>query len=293
MSREIPSVLIGMPHLGPCGLSENWMLRHVGDVHWNLICSGLGKRSRFITDESGNRLYASFVRVTWTSSKPLSAINESDELRGSTSMVRCGENIFISETQLSIADALISLRLVSMFSRREHNTSNKRLLLSAPVIPLNCPIKDIEEVPSFVVQHRLLRNAALPVHQFGDVEFDTAAQADWSFEYQINGYMDFNGANLLYFASYPTIADICVSRTDLVSSRGSFDWFVIGCPPIGRDIFYYGNANITETINCALAPKSGVAGLEAYSVDLFRSSDGARISKQFVLRQNVAHAHRN
>jgi probable biosynthetic protein (TIGR04098 family) len=286
MYFDIPPMLIGMPQLGPYGLSENWMLRHIGDVHWNLICTGLGKRSRDITDEGGNRLYASFIRVTWTASKPLSAINESEELRGLTKMVRCGENIFISNTELRVADTLISLRLVSMFSRREKGGSNERLLPGAPVVPPNCGIEDIEEIPPFVEQHRLLRNATVDVHKFCDVDFGTGAQAEWSSEYKINGYQDFNGANLLYFASYPTIADICLSRADPTGSPAWFDWFITHCAPIGRDIFYYGNANLAETISCSFAPKAGGLGLDAYSVNMFRSSDGNCIGKQFVLRRS-------
>lgn len=284
MHYDIPSMIIGMPQLGPYGLSENWMLRYVGDVHWSRICAGLGKRSRDITDECGNRLYASFIRVTWTASKPLSAIAESEELHGSMNMVRCGENIFISDTELVAADTRISLRLVSMFSRREKDGSNERLFPGAPIISESCAIKDAEQIPSFVAEHRLLRNATIRVHKFGNIEFDTVAQAGWSSQYEINGYQDFNGANLLYFASYPTIADICLSRTDLISSRRWFDWFVVRCAPIGRDIFYYGNANLTEAISCSFSPKSGVGELEAYSVDMFRSSDGNCIGKQFVLR---------
>jgi len=62
MRREIGS-LLSHASTRPYGLSENWLLRHLGDLHWQIICDALGKASRDIQDEQGSRLYASFVRV--------------------------------------------------------------------------------------------------------------------------------------------------------------------------------------------------------------------------------------
>src|SRR5262245_39309462 len=131
MRISIGPLAIGMPQLGPYGLSENWLLRHLGDLHWRMICDALGSRSADITDEHVNRLYAAFVRVTWTASAALSEFCESDELSGEMDMVRCGEGIFVSETTLSVIEQTIWVRMASIFSRRKNDGENE-LLPSVP-----------------------------------------------------------------------------------------------------------------------------------------------------------------
>src|SRR4026208_1904067 len=96
MRFESPVMMVGMPQLGPYGLSENWLLRHFGDIHWRLISESLGTRSADLFDEDGNRLYASFIRVTWTATRPLSAFCESDDFRSVTSILRHRTGIYVS-----------------------------------------------------------------------------------------------------------------------------------------------------------------------------------------------------
>ena len=283
--QPLEPITLGMPQLGPYGLSENWLLRHLGDGHWGIICEALGRHSRDMVDKDGSRLYASFARVCWTSTLPLSKYRESDGLTGWVEMVRCGDGVFLSTVNLSgTAGGAISARLGSIFTRRE-GTSNDRLLASAPVIFDNCAIPDVEVTPRFIEEHRLLRAGKSTLHRFMNLDFDTGADAGEAVNYQINGYQDFNGANLLYFASYPTIADICASRTRYVAEQFGFSEFVTGSAPIGRDIFYFGNANLGDWITCTFALNNApLVGL-ATRVDLFRTRTGTCIGKQFVVRE--------
>lgn len=283
MRRDIGPLLIGMPQLGPYGLSENWLLRHLGDLHWQMICEALGELSRDVRDEQGNRLYASFIRVKWTATRPLARFGESDTLRGAIKMVRYGEGLFDSETTLEVADAALSVRMASLFSRREEQDSNDRLLPAVPAIPAGCQIADLELVPDFVSDHRRLRTARLATLELRGEKFDLADPATDTVRYPINGYFDFNGANLLYFASYPTIADICMSRSKLAQSAG-FRRFVTDFSPLGRDVFYFGNADLDDAIDCALAPCSTDAPQLHARIDMTRVSDGQLIARQFVLR---------
>lgn len=278
-------ITIGMPQLGPCGLSENWLLRHLGDVHWQIICNALGRQSRDMIDVAGNRLYASFVRVCWSSTVPLSAYRESTQLHGSTEMIRCGDGIFLSTSSLLGSEGgAISARLASLFTRRE-GTENDRLLASAPPIFDTCPIPDIGAAPPFLDAHRLLRAGKTAEHLFMNFVFDTTQPVFETASYRINGYQDFNGANLLYFASYPTIADICASRTRYVTDEFGFARFVTGSSPLGRDIFYFGNANLGDSISCGFSLGATDAVAFSMQVDMSRGEGGALISKQFVVRQ--------
>jgi probable biosynthetic protein (TIGR04098 family) len=283
--RDLEPVTIGMPQMGPYGLSENWLLRHLGDVHWQIICEALGRHSRDMVDREQHRLYASFARASWTSTVPLSRYRESEGLTGWIEMVRYGDGMFVSTASLFGAEGgAITTRLASIFTRREGLT-NDRLLASAPVIFDDCAIPDAGTTPRFVEEHRLLRGGKSPVHSFMNLRFETDTETEEATNYQINGYQDFNGANLLYFASYPTIADICASRTHYVAEQIGFTEFVTKSSPIGRDIFYFGNANLGDWITCAFQiNNTALLGLAA-RVDLFRTKTSVCIGKQFVVRE--------
>jgi probable biosynthetic protein (TIGR04098 family) len=283
MRRDIGPLLIGMPQLGPYGLSENWLLRHVGDLHWQMICEGLGELSRDIRDEQGHRLYASFIRVMWNATEPLSRFGESDSLSGTIKMVRYGDGLFDSETTLEVASASLSVRMASLFSRREKEDSNEKLLPATPPIPAGCAIPDLELVPQFVSDHRLLRTGRLARLGLRGETFDVAEAPAEALRYPINGYFDFNGAHLLYFASYPTIADICLSRSKTASSIG-FERFVTQFSPVARDVFYFGNADLNDAIDCALVSHADGAKRLRCRADMTRASDGMLIARQFVLR---------
>jgi probable biosynthetic protein (TIGR04098 family) len=148
--QELNPITLGMPQLGPYGLPENWLLRHLGDVHWQIICDSLGRRSRDMVDQDNNRLYASFARVRWTSTVPFSKFRESDSLDGWVEMVRSGDGVFLSTASLFGSEGgTISAQLASIFTRREGD-SNDRLLASAPVIFDDCAIPDmfvVRELP--------------------------------------------------------------------------------------------------------------------------------------------------
>jgi probable biosynthetic protein (TIGR04098 family) len=283
MRREIGPLLISMPQLGPYGLSENWLLRHLGDLHWQVICDALGELSRDIRDEQGNRLYASFIRVTWAASQQLSGFGESSSLHGWMEMVRYGDGLFDSNTRLQVADAWISVRMASLFSRREKENSNERLLPASPLLPVECAIPDMEVMPDYLTEHRLLRTERLASLELQGEKFELADPPIETVRYPINGYFDFNGANLLYFASYPTIADICLSGSEAARSVG-FERFVTQCSPTGRDVFYFGNANLDDSIDCAITSGRKVGNRTRCRVDMFRTSDRMCISRQFVLR---------
>lgn len=282
--RDLEPITIGMPQMVPYGLSENWLLRHLGDVHWQIICDGLGRRSRDMIDVDGNRLYASFVRVCWTSTVPLSSYKESDTLTGSMAMVRFGDGVFISSARLAGSEGgAISAKMASVFTRREGAT-NDRLVASAPALFDACPIPAVDFAPAFVEQHRLLKAVRLSEHSFMNTTFDTTSPTDEEIEYETTGYYDFNGASLLYFASYPTIAEICASRSRFVAEQFGFERFVKRSAPIGRDIFYFGNANPGDRISCGFALQHIDFSSLAVRVELTRAATGALIGRQFLVR---------
>jgi hypothetical protein len=54
----------GMMHLSPNGLSEQWLLRHLGDRHWDLIAAAVGQEGIAFRDADGAQVYAAFCATS-------------------------------------------------------------------------------------------------------------------------------------------------------------------------------------------------------------------------------------
>ena len=55
---------LGMMHLSPNGLSEQWLLRHLGDRHWDLIAAAVGQEGIAFRDADGAQVYAAFCATS-------------------------------------------------------------------------------------------------------------------------------------------------------------------------------------------------------------------------------------
>ena len=68
-------------------------------------------------------------------------------------------------------------------------------------------------------------------------------------DFEPSPYTDFNGAKMLYFASYPIISDIIIRK--IINKKKIFnlkkDWAQL-TSTVKRDIFYYGNLNLGEKL---------------------------------------------
>ena len=65
---------LNMPQMALGGLSESWLFKELGDIHWRLITRGLGTPSHEIADANGERLYATFTRFGRTPARGLPPI---------------------------------------------------------------------------------------------------------------------------------------------------------------------------------------------------------------------------
>ena len=122
------SFTLNMPQLFLGGLSENWFLKEIGDMHWHLISSGYGTSSGELTDSSGDRLYASFVRIKWNCDTPLSAFIENSEFELTSQLSRYGNKMIFSDGKSISAHDIINFEMMSVFSSRSatDNTSLKK-----------------------------------------------------------------------------------------------------------------------------------------------------------------------
>ena len=73
-------VQVGMPQMALGCLSENWLLKELGDLHWETLCSSLQRSSNDLVDSQDRRLYATFVRIGFELDGTLKDFPEGDEL---------------------------------------------------------------------------------------------------------------------------------------------------------------------------------------------------------------------
>lgn len=249
-AMERRSLSVNMPQMAMAGLSESWLLKELGDMHWTMITSGLGSPSSALKDGGGNRLYATFTRIGYSLRKPLSAIGEDSDLDLTGTISRFGAGTFISDITLRHELAAGEARLMSNFSRRGE-ANNTSLLKGQPTIPPNCPIPDVP-LPPFVSEYR-------------DLRAKTPAAPLFETEYDIIPFHDINGVGLLYFASYPIISDICSLRYSSEYSEQS---------TVSRDIYYFANADIKDRIVFRIHKWEQSETLLDMETSLSRESDG-------------------
>jgi len=222
---------LNMPQMAMGGLSESWLFREMGDIHWALITEGLGEPSSMLADANGARLYPTFTRISFRSTVPLTGYRENDLLEASGSIARYGASYFFSDIRLEAGDRHIEARLMSTFTKRAAEESNAALLKGQPVIRPDCPIAVLDEQPAFAAAFREHRAA-------------NERPADFETDYTLQPNYDLNGVRLLYFAAYPMIADLCEARAHPDPVEWHMDRSVIA-----RDIFYAANCDLHDRIH--------------------------------------------
>lgn len=220
---------INMPQMATGGLSESWLFKELGDLHWSMITEGLRTPSAQIVDGNGERLYATFTRIR-LETEPLRRFGENDPLSIEGGMSRYGGGIFTSQIKGASSNSkTISAQTMSSFAKRGEHSSNRGLLKGQPVVPENCPISALAEKPDFAGEYGKVRRE-LPT---GTPLFEC--------EYEVNPYHDINGVGLVYFAAYPIIADTCAlgffGRPQAMQTS-----------TVMRDVFYFSNADANDTL---------------------------------------------
>ena len=242
---QIQNIEVNMPQMALNGLSENWLFKHCGNLVWQNICEGAGQKSRDLVDFEGRRLYSTFFAISARYSVPLSAVGENDEFRVTTAVSRFGNSYFHGTVTLENDAARLSLQLLTAFVVRIEEGSNN-LKMSEPASGVLFRHDCLDKAPELLVQAQRTRGGKLASYDLGGFHIDlggteTLVQGS----YRPSPYTDFNGANLLYFAAYPTIFDTMERRLimDHVLVPGAGDWAMAGST-VARDIFYFGNLDL-------------------------------------------------
>lgn len=248
---------VEMPQMAVGGLSESWLFKELGDLHWALITRSLNTQSSAIRDGVGDRLYATFVRVRMNADRPFSSFTENERLDIDARIARYGAGVFVSQATAMGAETTITADIVSSFSKRGEASENTQLLKGQPLIPPGCSIPELERSPDLLAGHRARRAGMV-------------TDALFSCEYTLQPYHDLNGVGLLYFAAYPVISDLCALR---FADRGN-RW-AVETSTLSRDICYFGNCNLDDRIIYRLHRFEEIDGALVIENTLWRVSDGA------------------
>jgi probable biosynthetic protein (TIGR04098 family) len=259
---------LNMPQMALGGLSESWLFKEIGDLHWSLITTGLHTPSSRLADASGNRLYATFTRFQLSSTAPLAAYRENERITIEGKASRYGAGMFFSNVTVAGDARSARARVMSSFSRYGEAGANTSLLKGQPEIPDTCDIPCLADLPEFAQDYRARRAQQLAAPLF-------------ECEYDIIAPHDINGVGLLYFAAYPIINDICATR---YAGRA----FATASSTRDRDVFYFANSDPDETLLFRLHRWEASDGAVTMEASLSRKSDGAPMAYVLTSKERIA-----
>jgi probable biosynthetic protein (TIGR04098 family) len=268
---ELPAaprrIRIGMPHLDAGGLSENWLLRHSGDLVWEAIARRLGVASDELRGPAGERLYPTVLALRARYAGTLAAVGENDVFEASVEVLPCGRATAHGRIGARAGRARLDLELLTAFAFRD-GTRAAPLRMAAPAAHLAARWKPLGPEPALAGLARAARRGERVDDAFSG-PFLAAATATreplGAVAHEPSPYGDYNGAGLLYFASYATLADTAeraLVRRLRLSPRPGRDW-ALAASALRRDVFFYENLPLGEPLRAelrafALGPGPGV-----------------------------------
>jgi probable biosynthetic protein (TIGR04098 family) len=250
---------LNMPQMAQSGLSEAWLFKELGDIHWELITRGLKTPSSELKDAAGDRLYATFTRFQLDSNAPMAAYRENEAITIDARISRYGAGMFFNDVTVQGDGKAASLRIMSSFSKFGARGANTSLLKGQPDVPPDCPIPVLAELPAFARDYRERRGSALAPPLF-------------TTEYEIVPVHDINGVGLLYFAAYPVIDDICAAR---YAGRDAFGQL----STTTRDVCYFANCDPHERLIYRLHRFEPDGDQVVLDASLSRKSDDALMAR--------------
>jgi len=300
ISNQLVGVVhnLGMPQMLCGAISERWLFKEAGDLHWRMLTADLGTPSNELADESGERLYASFIRIRMESTVPLTSFEENETLAVSGELSRFGDKRLFSQIAFEGKNGAIKFELATVFVTRA--TSNKSLSRATPQQLGRAKSKELSDVPTFGQGYQRVKRLALdgtppteaPLLELARQPFDWTENASDTVSYVVNPFYDFNGASLLYFASYPRIHDVCEReifgpRLERAGRRGAAADSAFVLAPVARDIYYFGNADAGDELTFRLRKLEAEGRRLKIWSTISRAKDGARIADVFAIKEGA------
>lgn len=231
LDRERSLQLVaGMPELNACGLSEAWLQRTCGSQHWLALSHALGRPSDRWADTQGRRVYAAFGWLRLREAR-LDLAEDGQALRLNSHLRWLGRSHAWSRHGLAMRDgSMAELDMLSVFVSR-HSAGDNHSVRRA-------------NMPSTAVDEPAPETSALLVHlrQWRQAS-ETRTPPVLSWRTTPCPRSDFNGAGLLYFPSFTTLADRALWHWGLLGTRERI---------VGRECLFLGNIALGESVEVRL-----------------------------------------
>lgn len=119
--------VLGMPHLCPSGLSENWLWKELGHRHWGLIATAFGRAEAGFGPAGEPPVYAAFRRISLQGGD-LGAVCENDALDVRSTVTYLSETRVVSRHVAACRDRLVAdVEMTSVFVRRQTEGANRSI----------------------------------------------------------------------------------------------------------------------------------------------------------------------
>lgn len=275
---------IALPQMAVKALSENWLFKELGHLHWKMLYKGLNVSSSAIKNANGDRLLATFTRVTIECNSHLQAFKENDQVNIQGTIQRFGQAMYFSDIGFQTDNATIQAALMTNFSVNNAD-NNKKLGNSKPVITTN-DIAKLSKIPPLGHELRMLKAGRIQQLITKNAVFNILENPIIELEYIFNPYYDFNGAGLLYFAAYPIINDICEAR--YFNTKKPQERWELNYATTYKDVFYERNCNIDDTILYQLVEWEHLNENQIKTASILRrKSDGKKIARIFSVKTKI------
>ena len=248
--------IIHLPQTDATGLSENWLFKHCGEMHWDHLCAAMGVsgvNSQEMRDDSGKRLYPTFVAIKGRYATPLSTVQMDQHFKTSVELAHFGRVFFHSTVTFSNEATRFELEMLTTFVARNKSGLND-LHQSLPSAKLVYNSRALSSPPPLLKISQALRHGEVMEYDFLGHQFALSENVlGLQMSFEPSPYIDYNGAGLLYFAAYPTIADTLERR--LIGKHNlagaDRDW-AAQTSTIARDVFYFRNLDLGKNLVATL-----------------------------------------
>lgn len=188
-------ITLGMMHLSPGGISEQWLLRACGDRHWSMIAGALGQERAAFTDAEGRSIYAAFCATDLWLAPPADHMCQRATLV--SALYDVSGALLGSEHELFVHGQMIArLRMVSSFVGRDETGANRRIVRRMPGGQLHLPAAT-RALRSLADDARVVARRMRTARPRGTPAM-TATPCP---------ALDFNAVGLLYFPAFSAFAE--------------------------------------------------------------------------------------
>jgi probable biosynthetic protein (TIGR04098 family) len=283
IGQQISDTVIHLPQTDATGLSENWLFKHCGEMHWDYLCAAMGVsgvNSEEMRDDAGKRLYPTFVAIRGRYATPLSMVQMDQRFQTSGELTHFGRAFFHSAVTFGNEETRFELEMLTTFVARNKNGLND-LYQSLPPANLVYNSRPLSSPPPLLKLSQALRHGEVMEYDFLGYHFTLSEDSlDLQMSFEPSPYIDYNGAGLLYFAAYPTIADTIERR--LIEKHHladtARDW-AAQSSTIARDVFYYRNLDLGKNLIATLKRFDRVGENVILHTLLTNEVDGERLAE--------------